>query len=110
MQKEDIVRFLTNIPDSQFHASMTAKALEASKKKELVGEQKRAFEAKRKEVIQSLMKFDSFKWYLENLILPFTIPKTIVSADFDGRQKLDIIKSDVYRSLFTEVIQSARSD
>jgi len=110
MEKQEIVDFLTNVADSQFQQAATDRAILAKKRKEAQGLLKEEYTAKKKSILSSLIKNVDFKWFLENEILPFTIPAPLFTADLDGRAKYDILRADIYRNLFSDIMDNVRRE
>jgi len=108
MDRQDVIQFLTNVPDSQFQQAATEKALQSRQSLEDRDKLKEEYEKKKQSVLQVLGNNSDFKWFVQNEILPFTIPAPLMTTDIDGRQKYDIIRADVLRNLFTDIISNMR--
>jgi len=110
MEAQEAIDFLTNIGDSQFQQAATDRAIAAKKRQIAQKALKADYEEKKRAILQRLITQPDFKWFLENEILPFTIPAPLFTADLDGRAKYDVVRADIYRNLFSDIMDNVRRE
>ena len=110
MDNQEVLDFLTNIPDSQFQAAATEQALKAKKRMEATKSLQKEYQEKKHNVLRALGTNEQFKWFVQNELLPFSVPQPLFTADLDGRQKYDVIRADIYRNLVSDILENMRRD